>query len=64
MELNNSTKTELTISNILGEKIYSESLGAVKNTSRSINVSRFTAGIYFVTVKNENGTSVRKFVKQ
>jgi len=59
-----NSKSEFSICNVLGEKIYSENLDASKNNTKNINVSKYTSGIYFVTLKNENGISVMKFVKK
>lgn len=64
MELNNSLKNEYYISNVLGEKIYNENLSVSKNATVNINISKYSSGIYFVTLKNENGTSVSRFIKQ
>lgn len=58
------SKSEFSICNVLGEKIYSENIDASANITKNINVSKYSSGIYFVTLKNENGISVMKFVKK
>lgn len=64
IESNSISRSEFYISNILGEKIYSENLDGSKNITMNINVSKYNSGIYFVSFKNENGISVMKFIKK
>ncbi len=64
IESNSLSRSELYISNILGEKIYGENIDGSKNITMNINVSKYNPGIYFVALKNENGISVMKFIKK
>ncbi len=58
-------KTEITIIDVLGKKVYSEQSAIVNPQSEiSIDVSALSPGIYFVMVVNENGRWVGKFVKE
>ena len=36
----------------------------VQNLKAEIDISNFTAGMYFVNVKTEKGIEVKKFVKE
>lgn len=64
MDINTTSKTEFSICNILGEKIYMENLDVSKNNTSNINIVKYPKGIYFITVTNANGFSVRRFIKQ
>ncbi len=56
-----STINSIEIKNNLGELIYQQ---LIVNRQPSINVSEFKSGIYFITVKTDEGTSCKKFVKE
>ncbi len=56
----NSSYTSLTISNSIGQVMMQQ---AISNTQTKVNVKALPAGLYYVTVKGENGNSVQKFVK-
>jgi len=55
-----SEKTIFTVSTILGEKIYSENRRA-KN-KEVIDLSKFSEGIYFITLETEKGRSTKKMI--
>jgi uncharacterized repeat protein (TIGR01451 family) len=56
----NGKKITAEILTVLGEKIYSLQS---TNPSITIDVSNFPQGIYFLKVTNDNGVSVKRFVK-
>lgn len=55
-----SSYTSLTISNSIGQVMMQQT---ISNTQTKVNVKALPAGLYYVTVKGENGNSVQKFVK-
>ncbi len=55
-----SEKTIFTVSTIIGEKIYSENIGS-KNNER-IDLSKFSAGVYFCTLETSKGRSTKKMI--
>lgn len=63
-EFNAAVVSEITFTNILGEKLFSESIAQSKFVRKTIPVDKLPAGIYFISVKSEQGISVRKFIKQ
>ncbi len=56
----NSSYTSLTISNSIGQVLLQQ---AISNTQTKVNVKVLPAGLYYVTIRGENGNSVQKFVK-
>ena len=59
------TKSILEIKNVLGQTVYSEMLIDVSGKkSKSIDVSNFSNGIYFLSIKNEKGMMSKKFIKE
>ncbi len=52
---------QVTIYNILGAKVYSNTLN---NSKFSINTSQWQKGVYLVRVSSDNGTTTKRFVKQ
>ncbi len=53
--------TTLFVHNNLGLEVYNNT---ITNYTTQLNASKFPAGIYYVTVMNENGKSVQKLIKQ
>jgi len=62
--LENPTVAVVSVSNVLGETLYAKSVPSNPEINETINVAGFTAGIYFISVKTQAGTSVRRFVKE
>ncbi|CAN5232793.1 hypothetical protein BH09BAC5_BH09BAC5_13220 [soil metagenome] len=60
----NASNTELSLVNVLGEVIYVKHYNSITNVHESIDLKSFPPGIYFVRIKTNSGTSVKKFVKQ
>lgn len=54
----------LEIFNINGQKIQEKNLTEGHNTRQSLDVNSLTAGVYFLTVSIQSGTTSLKFVKQ
>ncbi len=55
-----TSKTEIIISDMLGKTVYYNANNTSKNIS--INIPELNKGVYFVTLKNENGMGVKKIV--
>ena len=56
-----TTPSQIIITNMLGEKIYSSQINSQKS---EIDLSKHPAGIYFLNTKTPNGAAVRKIVKE
>jgi hypothetical protein len=48
--------------NFLGQTVISQS--NIRNASTNLDISKLNSGVYFVRITSENGTAVKKFVKQ
>jgi hypothetical protein len=55
----NTEITNVTISNNLGQVVYS---GLVNNTETQIRLDEFKTGMYFVTIETNNGTATQKLM--
>ncbi|MEW6470233.1 MAG: T9SS type A sorting domain-containing protein [Bacteroidota bacterium] len=53
--------SRLTITNALGENVYSS---LIMNSSARIEKQDLEAGVYFIEIKNEQGVSVKKVIKE
>ena len=53
-------KTEVNVHNMLGQEV----LSSIETGNFSIDLTSNKAGIYFVTIKNENGVATSKIVKK
>jgi hypothetical protein len=60
----NSVSSVISISNVLGKTVFTKSVSGTAELNESINISGFTSGVYFVSVKTSGGTSVRRLVKE
>lgn len=56
-----SSKVTLSITNLMGEKVLIE---ALLTADAVLDISKLPAGVYFICLKKENGSVVRKFIKQ
>ncbi|MEO5642545.1 MAG: T9SS type A sorting domain-containing protein [Bacteroidia bacterium] len=54
----------ISITNVLGETLYSKSLTDVSGLNETINIAAFAKGVYFVAVKTSLGYSVKRIVKE
>jgi hypothetical protein len=59
---NTIQKATITISNTLGQKVYSKKVQDIYNKAETINTSNFKTGIYFVTVNTKNGKATKKLL--
>jgi hypothetical protein len=57
---NNLNQYKIEICNVLGEKVYS----ATTNNHSTIIHLDSPSGVYFLTIKSENGTAVKKIIKE
>jgi hypothetical protein len=60
----NANSAVITVSNILGETIFTKTVSPASELNEKINLSGFDSGVYFISVKTQEGTSVKKFVKK
>lgn len=54
----------LIITDMMGRKVYSESIGTLEANQLEINVSSLAPGIYFLQLQTNKGTVVAKFIKE
>jgi len=59
-----NTEARITITDLAGKEIYSESVNSPTVLTRDINLSGFPKGIYFVKVRTDQQTSTKKLVLQ
>lgn len=59
---NTIEKATITISNTLGQKVYSKKVQDIYNKAETINTSNFKTGIYFVTVNTNKGKATKKLL--
>lgn len=61
--LNNGTATDVTVLDLLGQAVLTNSYTSRSELEASLDLSEFRAGIYFLKVSNDNKQSVYKIVK-
>lgn len=54
----------LSIVDLAGKQMFSENVALNEMFNYKLDVSNYSKGMYFVTLKNENGTMILKFIKQ
>ena len=59
--MNSDSETEILVTNILGEKVYNES---IKEYNTQIDISDYSKGIYNLTIKTSDGISNYKLILQ
>lgn len=64
VELGAVSSSEIILTNILGEQLFTETIAETKTLKKTIPVNNLANGIYFITVKTMHGKSVHKFVKR
>ncbi|MEX2437923.1 MAG: zinc-dependent metalloprotease [Candidatus Babeliales bacterium] len=57
-----NAKGEVSIYNLLGEKVYSQKTDASRSLSMTVDLSSQPKGVYFVHLSTENGTVTKKLV--
>jgi hypothetical protein len=56
-------KTELRILNVIGSVIYRESLTELNDRyTKTLDLSKFASGLYYVKIETENASEMRKLV--
>ena len=60
LEFNSDSETEITVTNILGEKVYFESTKSNGEFNTQIDLSNYSKGIYNLTLKTSDGVSNHK----
>ncbi|SMB95110.1 hypothetical protein SAMN00120144_1866 [Hymenobacter roseosalivarius DSM 11622] len=59
----NGRKTELRILNVIGSVIYRESLTELNGRfTKTLDLSRFASGLYYVKLESDNASEMRKLV--
>ena len=64
IELNSDSETEILVTNILGEKVYNESIKSIGEYNTQIDISDYSKGIYNLTIKTSDGISNYKLILQ
>ena len=64
IELSSDSETEILVTNILGEKVYNESIKSIKEYNTQIDISDYSKGIYNLTIKTSDGISNYKLILQ
>ena len=64
LEFNSNYETEISVTNILGEQVYFESVQYVGEFNTQIDLSNFSKGIYNLTIKTSDGISNHKLILQ
>jgi hypothetical protein len=60
-----SENTKITIQNVLGQTVYSESFKSnTGNQLKTLDISNLQNGVYFIQLKNQNKIYSTKFIKQ
>jgi len=57
-----SDKYEISIRNVLGQQIHAETFQVAGNTTKSIDLSEFDKGVYFLTTSNSNGEATERII--
>jgi len=61
---NNINEFTISISNMLGQKVYTEKVEAIYNNKHALKTSKLKSGIYFVTVRTNLGKATKKMIIQ
>ena len=56
------TEFNITISNVLGQKVYENKVNSNYNNTHTVNTSSIKSGIYFVTVSTNLGKATKKII--
>ncbi len=56
--------TTVSIINLLGQEVLSNSLSLGEGRGEAIDISKFPAGMYFLQMKSESGIAAQRFVKE
>jgi hypothetical protein len=65
IQINGALKNvHINVYNALGEQVFANSIGDMSNTSYSILLGDRASGIYFVEIISEEGTSLKRLIKE
>ena len=64
LDFNSNYETEISVTNILGEQVYFESVQSVGKFNTQIDLSKYSKGIYNLTIKTSDGISNHKLILQ
>ena len=62
VEFYSTGQIELSVTNILGEQVYFESVKSIGDISTQIDLSNYSKGVYNLTIKASNGISNHKLI--
>jgi plastocyanin len=64
LELNTDSKSEIIVTNVLGEQVYIESTQSIGDFDTQIDLSNYSKGVYNLTIKTSYGISNHKLILQ
>tara|TARA_B100001057_G_scaffold342485_1_gene343408 strand:+ start:2498 stop:3916 length:1419 start_codon:yes stop_codon:yes gene_type:complete len=64
LEFNSVSETEISVTNVLGEQVYFVSVQSVGEFNTQIDLSKYSKGIYNLTIKTSDGISNHKLILQ
>ena len=64
LEFYSYTKSKITVTNVLGEQVYIESIKSIGEFKAQIDLSNYSKGIYNLTIKTSDGISNHKLILQ
>ena len=64
LELNSDSKSEIIVTNVLGEQVYFESTKSIGEFNTQIDLSNYSKGVYNLTIKTSDGLSNHKLILQ
>ena len=64
LELNTDSKSEIIVTNVLGEQVYIESTQSIGDFDTQIDLSNSSKGVYNLTIKTSYGISNHKLILQ
>ena len=64
LEFNSDSETEISVTNIIGEQVYYESIQSIGDISTKIDLSDYSKGVYNLTIKTSDDISNHKLILQ
>jgi len=64
LEFNSDSKSEIIVTNVLGEQVYFESTKSIGEFNTQVDLSNYSKGIYNLTIKTSDGISNHKLILQ
>jgi plastocyanin len=62
LEFNSDSKSEIIVTNVLGEQVYIESTQSIGDFDTQIDLSNYSTGVYNLTIKTSYGISNHKLI--